>query len=323
MRKVFVNTIVKLAENDLRILLLTGDLGYTVLEPFSEKFPERFFNVGVAEQNMVGIATGLAEAGYIPFVYSIATFASLRPYEFIRNGPILHKFPVRIVGVGGGFDYGHAGTTHHGIEDVGVMRIQPGITVVVPADHEQARSALLKTWNLPGPVYYRLGKDEKKIIPGLDGRFEIGRVQMISEGNDLLFITMGSISREVITATESLASKGISCAVMVIASLNPAPVDDLVEVLAGFRLVFTVEAHYIVGGVGSLVSEVVAERGINCRVVRCGVKTMPDGISGSETYFYNKHSLSGEMLAKVVMQVWRESKKPIERLQQHAKSDAE
>lgn len=314
MRQAFVNTIVKLAENDLHILLLTGDLGYTVIEPFSERFPDRFLNVGVAEQNMVGIATGLAEAGFIPFVYSIATFACLRPYEFIRNGPIMHKFPVRIVGVGGGFDYGTAGATHHGLEDVGVMRIQPGITVVAPADYEQARSALLATWNLPGPVYYRLGKDEKNTVPGLDGRFEIGRAQMISEGDDLLFIAMGSITREVIAARETLASQGISCAVMVIASLNPAPVDDLVRILARFRLAITVEAHYIVGGVGSLVSEVVAERGINCRVVRCGVKTMPDGISGSETYFYRKYKLSSEMLAKTTMRVWSESKKTYKKL---------
>ena len=125
MRGAFVRTLMGLAERDPRILLLTGDLGYTVLEPFAERFPDRFFNVGVAEQNMVGLATGLAGAGFIPFVYSIVTFASLRAYEFIRNGPILHHLPVRIVGVGGGFEYGTAGATHHGLEDVGVMRIQP------------------------------------------------------------------------------------------------------------------------------------------------------------------------------------------------------
>src|SRR5438093_2400618 len=137
MRRAFVNTLVELAERDPRILLLTGDLGYLALEPFSERFPDRFFNVGVAEQNMVGLATGLAEAGYIPFCYSIVTFASLRPYEFIRNGPILHQLPVRVVGVGGGVEYGHNGATHYGLEDVGVMRVQPGISVIAPADAQQ------------------------------------------------------------------------------------------------------------------------------------------------------------------------------------------
>src|SRR3989304_1271973 len=160
MRGAFTRSLVELAEREPRILLLTGDLGYTVLEPFAERFPDRFFNVGVAEQNMVGLATGLAEAGFIPFLYSIATFASLRPYEFIRNGPILHQFPVRIAGVGGGYEYGPAGATHPALEDVGVMRLQPGLTLIAPADHEQARAALLATWEQPGPTSYRLGKDD-------------------------------------------------------------------------------------------------------------------------------------------------------------------
>src|SRR5215467_10225004 len=118
MRRAFVSTLVRLAEADRRILLLTGDLGFT-------------------EQNMLGIATGLADAGFVPFAYSIATFATLRPYEFIRNGPVLHQLPVRVAGVGGGFEYGHAGPTHHGLEDVGMMRLQPGLAVVAPADHAQ------------------------------------------------------------------------------------------------------------------------------------------------------------------------------------------
>src|SRR5215207_10205432 len=106
MRPQFAQGILELADRDDRVVLLTGDLGYTVLEPFAERFPDRFYNVGVAEQNMVGLATGLAEAGFVPFCYSIATFGTLRPYEFIRNGPLAHDLPVRIVGVGGGFDYG-------------------------------------------------------------------------------------------------------------------------------------------------------------------------------------------------------------------------
>ena len=133
MRYAFVTTLLELAERDERILLLTGDLGFTVLEPFAEKFPyrsdlrrNRFFNVGVAEQNMVGVGTGLAEAGYIPFLYSIATFAAIRPYEFIRNGPALHRLPVRIVGVGGGFEYGSAGPTHWALEDIALMACAAG-----------------------------------------------------------------------------------------------------------------------------------------------------------------------------------------------------
>lgn len=309
MRRVFVSALLKLAESNQRILLITGDLGYTFLEPFQEKFPDRFFNVGVAEQNMVGIATGLAEAGFIPFLYSIVPFASLRPYEFIRNGPILHKLPVRIIGVGGGFEYGNDGLTHYGLEDFGVMRIQPGITVLVPADHEQARNVLLSTWNLPGPIYYRLSKDDETIVPGLEGRFDLGHPQLIREGRDILLISVGSISYEVAAAAEILVSQGIDSAVMVVDSLNPAPADDLWKVLSRFKLAFTIEAHYVVGGLGSLVSEIVAERNINCRIVRCGVKIMPVCISGSQSYLNRKYALSREMLVETVLQTRRDSKR--------------
>ena len=145
MRTKFIHTLTELAKRDSRIMLLTGDLGFMALEPFATTFPTRFFNVGVAEQNMVGLASGLAEAGFIPFVYSIATFASMRAYEFRTNpGPILHGLQVRIVAIGGGFEYGSAGITHHALEDIGIMRTQPGLTVIAPADWQQAHTALEK-----------------------------------------------------------------------------------------------------------------------------------------------------------------------------------
>ncbi len=302
MRGAFAKTLAELAESDSRILLLTGDLGYMALEPFSEKFPDRFFNVGVAEQNMVGLATGLAEAGFIPFVYSIVTFATLRAYEFIRNGPILHQLPVRIAGVGGGFEYGSAGPTHHGLEDVGVMRIQPGINVIAPADYEQTRTALLATWDLPGPIYYRLGKDDRTIISGLHGRFKLGRADLIGTGKDLLIISMGSVTKEAITAAEALEDQGIACTIMVIASLTPAPTADLVEALSRFQVVLTVEAHYQIGGVGSLVSEVIAEYGLGCRLVRHGVSATPDGVSGSQNYLRHKYGVSSYALIETALE---------------------
>ena len=159
MRKAFVEALSQLAAADERVILLTGDLGYMVMEPFRDAFPDRFINVGVAEQNMIGMATGLAEAGFLPYVYSIATFVSLRPFEFIRNGPVLHRLPVRIVGMGMGFEYGHGGPSHYALEDIGVLRTLPG------TDHRHSRrfsrrpsTALTTTSQLPGPVYYSLGK---------------------------------------------------------------------------------------------------------------------------------------------------------------------
>lgn len=307
MRLAFARTLEELAERDPRVLLLTGDLGFMVLERFAERFPGRTLNVGVAEQNMVGLATGLAEAGFLPFLYSIVTFAALRPYEFIRNGPVLHRLPVRIVGVGGGIEYGPNGPSHYGLEDVAVMRAQPGLAVIAPADHEQARAALRATWGLPGPVYYRLGKDDQATVPGLGGRFELGRVQVVREGPDALILAMGGVAREAAAAAEALTARGVRSTVGVVASVSPAPVDDLVALLSRFRVALTVEAHYLVGGLGSLVSEVVAAHGVACRVARCGVQDVADGVSGSQRYLYERHGLSAAALAEAAL---RELRRP-------------
>ncbi len=302
MRNTFFQTLAELAAQDERLLLLTGDLGYLAIDPFTTAFPDRFFNVGVAEQNMIGVATGLAEAGFLPFTYSIVPFAALRPYEFIRNGPVVHRLPVRIVGVGGGFEYGHNGITHYGLEDVGALRLQPELLVVAPADAAQTRSALLATWDWPGPVYYRLGKDDRMRIPGLEGRFEVGRVQVVRQGSDLLLVAMGSVTSEVTTAAERLAAQGIACGVAVVACFNPDARDDLAALLERVPLVITVENHYISGGVGSLVAEVIAERGLRCRLVRRGVSTLSDGRSGSQSYMHQQHGISSAALVECAVQ---------------------
>lgn len=303
MRTAFISTLAELARQDDRIVLLTGDLGYTVVEPFAEEFPGRFYNVGVAEQNMVGLATGLAEAGFIPFCYSIATFAVLRPYEFIRNGPIAHRLPVRIIGVGGAFEYGSAGFTHYGLEDLGVMRIQPGISVIAPADAEQAATALAATFDLPGPIYYRIGKDERSRVVGLNGRFRHGRAELVRDGKDVALISAGAIANETVAAAGELAEAGLDPAVLVVSTLSPAPVEDLIELLSRVRVAVTVEGHYVTGGLGSLVAEVIAENGLDCRLVRCGVRTSPEGTTGSTAYMQELHGLTPGAIASAAQNV--------------------
>jgi len=297
-RGTFARILSELAEKDERVVLLTGDLGYTVLEPFRDKHPKRFFNVGVAEQNMVGVATGMAEAGMVPFCYSIGTFASLRPFEFIRNGPVLHNLPVRVIGLGAGFEYGTAGPTHYSLEDIGVMRTQPGLTVIAPADFEQAGNALNATWDLPGPVYYRLGKDDKAAMPGLKGRFDIGRTHAVRKGDDLLILTCGPISLDVAEAANELAKDGIEAAVIVVASLSPVPEHDLVEALGRHRVAISVETHSVTGGLGSLVAEVIADHGTGTRLVRLGVREGSKGRSGSAAHMHARHGLDRAGIVK-------------------------
>jgi len=300
-RGAILRTLSDLAAADPRVVLLTGDLGFMVVEPFAERFPDRFWNVGVAEQDMIGIATGMAEAGFLPFTYSIATFSALRPYEFIRNGPVHQRLPVRILGVGGGFEYGSAGPTHHGLEDVAVMRALPGLTVVAPADHAQAAAALSATWDLPGPIYFRLGKDDRSLVSGLDGRFELGRAQVVRESAPgIVIVALGPLARQAVAAADLLGTKGLECTVVVVASVSPVPEEDLLEAFRGARAIVTVEAHSVVGGLGSLVCEIVAEHGLGIRVVRCGVRTGPDGVGGDEAFLNARHGLDPDGIARVV-----------------------
>jgi len=290
-RGAFVRGLVEIAARDERVVLLTADLGFMALEPFSDTYPDRFLNVGVAEQDMVGIACGLAEAGYLPFCYSISTFASMRGYEFIRNAAALHRLSIRIVGVGGGFEYGSAGASHHGIEDIALMRTQPTITVIAPADYAQTLTALKATWDLPSPIYYRIGKDDRREVPGLGGRFELGRVDVLGSGSDLLLLSTGSVSTEAAAAVEKLAAKRANATLAIVSTLNPPPSEDLANLLRDFPVAITVEAHYIVGGLGSLVCEVVAEHRIPCQAVRLGVSGPPSGVTGSELYLFRRHGL--------------------------------
>jgi transketolase len=299
MRNAFVGAVQELAERDPRVVFLTGDLGFTVLEPLAERLHERFVNVGVAEQNMIGLATGLAEAGLVPFAYSIGTFASMRPYELIRNGPLLHSLPVRIVGVGAGLDYGHNGVTHYALEDLAIMRAQPEMTVIAPADPAQAVAAVRASRAIEGPVYFRIGKTDAP-IPELNGSFELGRLGLIGEGRDVAIIALGSIAGEAVRARELLDLQGIDATVAVVASVQPAPVEDLLALLGDRPFAITVEAHYRTGGLGSLVAEVIAEHGLRCRLRRSAVEAMPRGLTGTLAFLNDAHGLSARSLAAAV-----------------------
>lgn len=309
MRNEFISAVCELAAQDERVVLLTGDLGFTVLDEFVERFPDRFFNAGVAEQNMIGMATGLAEAGLRPFVYSIATFATMRAYEFIRNGAVLHDLPVRIVGVGAGIDYGHNGATHYALEDVALMRAQPGLTIVAPADAEQAQTAVRVTASVAGPIYYRVSKTNRP-VPGLGARFALGRADLLGDGDDVALVALGSMAGEAAGTQRRLARRGVTSTVAVISSVSPPPVDDLVELLSRVPLAVSVECHYATGGLGSLVAEIVADHGLECRLLRLAVTEVPRLATGSEAYLTRQLGLDAESISEVV---WSQLRAPVHR----------
>lgn len=300
MRKQFVSTLTEIADADDRVVLLTADLGFMVLEPFAQRHPTRFFNVGVAEANMLSLAAGMASEELIPFCYSIATFASMRGYEQFRNGAVLHHLPVRIVGIGGGFAYGSAGFTHHALEDIALMRVQPNVGIIAPADDAQVDRALRDHYSRPQPMYLRLAK-ETAVHPELQGRFRWSRLEVIGDG-DVVIIAIGSMTGVALAVQRRLQAEGTHVAVAVVASVAPAPTDDLVALLASARACITIEDHRPVGGVGSLVAETIAEHGLSTRLIRRGISDQPGETSGSEEFLRRRNGLDVDALMALVRQ---------------------
>jgi transketolase len=299
MRTALIEMLVKLAEADERMMLLTADLGWSIVEPFARAYPQRFVNVGVAEQNMLGIATGLAQVGYVPYVYSIATFSSMRCYEQLRNGPVLQRLPVRVLGIGGGYAYGHAGPTHHALEDLALARAQPELTVVAPADRPQLCTVLEALQCLPGPAYLRIAKSSPPSVPGLHGRFAWHTPEVVRRGQSMLLLTTGEIAHQAVAAAEILVQDGLAPAVAVLAHLSFRPEQKLTTLLSRFPVVFAVEEAYVTGGLGSLAAEAIAEGGLRTQLVRCGV-TGPSEYSGSEEYLRSQSGLTAGRLAEQV-----------------------
>jgi len=187
------------------------------------------------------------------------------------------------------------------------MRAQPGVTIIAPADHLQAGNALRAAAGLPGPVYFRLGKDDKTTVPDLDGRFQLGQAQLIVPGDDLLFVALGTAVRQAIEAADKLASHSVDAAVALVDNLSDAHPENLTKLISGYSRVITVEAHYRTGGIGSLVCETVADAGIDCQVLRCGVAKLDPGVSGSEAYLLDRHGISAPKLVETALRFVRQT----------------
>ena len=309
MRAAFIRTLVDVARNDERIFLIVGDLGFAVVEPFSQEFPDRFINAGVAEQNMTGIAAGLAMSGKVVFTYSIANFPTLRCLEQIRNDVCYHNADVKIVSVGAGLTYGPLGMTHHGTEDLAVMRTLPNMTVVAPGDIREAELATKEIIERPGPCYFRLTKADGPVTPQTAYDFKIGRAAMVRDGRDATLIATGGILYNTVQAAERLEEKGIRTRVLSMHTLKPL---DAGAVLAAARetgAIITVEEHSIIGGLGGAVAEVLAESCSSSFVFkRIGINDLFCPEVGSQDYLRKFHSLSVESIIETVQSLLRKRK---------------
>ena len=261
MRTSFIETLSEIAAHDPRVTLVVGDLGFGVVTDFASRYPNQFLNAGVAEQNMTGLAAGMALAGRIVFTYSIANFPTLRCIEQIRNDVCYHQANVKIVAVGGGYAYGSLGMTHHATEDLAILRSLPGLKVVAPGDPVETRLAVRALVADPSPCYLRLGRAGEPALHAGDIDFAIGRAITVREGSDATLISTGGMLENCLTVARRLAAEGVHA--QVISMHTVKPLDQAAVVQAGRKtgVVLTVEEHSEVGGLGSAVAEVLLQSG--------------------------------------------------------------
>jgi transketolase len=304
LRTAFIETLNALADKDPRVCLVVGDLGYSVIEEFAQKHPDQFVNAGVAEQNMIGLAVGMALSGKVVFTYSIGNFGTLRCLEQIRNDVCYHRANVKVVAVGGGLAYGNLGVTHHASEDVAIMRALPNMTVVAPGDPIEARLATRAVVALDGPAYLRLGKAGEPAVHPDEPGFTLGRAITMREGSDLTLIASGSMLATADRVAAQLADKGLSVRLLSMHTIKPLDREAVVRAATETRFVFTLEEHSIEGGLGGAVAEVMAELdGSRALLKRIGLRPQFNQEVGDQKYLKSLHGLDEEGVMKTIQPI--------------------
>ena len=294
MRDAFAAELYELACKDPDIVLLSGDIGYGVFDKFRADLPDQFINMGVAEQNMVGVAAGLALEGKRPVVYTIIPFATMRCFEQIRVDVCMHDLPVKIVGIGGGLSYGALGPTHHATEDIAIMRALPNMRVIVPADPKDTRFLFRVVMADAKPAYFRLGKNGES-----DLQFSGGYL-----ASEATIISCGPIAGIALAASEILKRRNIECPVIQIHSIKPFPAGYVHTLIQKTDLVITLEEHSIIGGLGSAVAEVMAESGLPVKLMRLGIPDELITAVGDREYLLKEMGLTAENIARTIYEEW-------------------
>ncbi len=270
--EIWGDVLVELAHADPRIVALSADLAHsTKLLRFKQTFPKRFFNVGIAEQNLIAVAAGLAAIGLVPVVCTYATFLSLRAAEFVRTDLAYNARNVKMIGTLAGVAFGQGGPTHHAVEDVALLRAVPGMTVLAPSDGFEMAAALRAALALDGPVYLRTGRGvELPIAERREPPFAIGKPRVLREGGDVVVLASGALVGEALRAAERLGRAGVGVRVVNVSTLKPLAPSAVLDVVGDVRRVVTAEDHSIIGGLGSAVAEILAESGKGYALRRLG-----------------------------------------------------
>jgi transketolase len=299
MRNAFADELTRLGNDDPRVVMLSGDIGNRLFDKFKDKHPARFFNCGVAEANMMGVAAGMAMNGLRPVAYTITPFVTTRCLEQIRTDVCYHEAPVTIVAVGAGLAYSGLGPTHHACEDISFLRSIPNMVVICPGDAFEVRGALRAAMQQDRPVYIRMGKKGEPVVhKGPIADFRIGKAITIEEGSDVCLLSTGNMLPEVIEAAHKLKDKGISAEVVSFHTVKPLDEDKLKQAFARFKLVATIEEHSLIGGFGAAVSEWLVDTETQAKkFLRFGT---PDAFfkkSGEQEYAREMLGLTGHQIA--------------------------
>ncbi len=301
MRNAFAETLTKLAQEDERVVLLSGDIGNKLFDPFKKIDASRFYNCGVAEANMMGVAAGMALNGLRPVIYTITPFTTTRCFEQIRVDVCYHKAPVIIVGTGSGLSYAELGPTHHSLEDLAILRTLPGMCVLAPCDAVELELMLRAALLQDRPVYIRIGKKGEPLIHQQKPSLRIGEAIVMREGRDLGLLCAGILMPEVLKAADLLDAQGISAEVVSFHSIKPLDTAYLQNASNRFSLLATIEEHGLIGGLGGAVAEWRAEEDAQIKLLSLGTPDQFMHEIGSQKYAQVKYGLEAEQIAARVL----------------------
>jgi len=305
MRKTCLNEIYKLARQDKRVIFLGSDIAAGTLEQFKDEMPDRYFMEGVSESNIIGMMSGLAMNGKIPYLNTIAVFLTRRCYEQILLDVAMHNLNIRIVGSGGGLVYAPLGPTHLAFEDISLMRIIPNMTIVAPCDADEMKRLMPQTLDHKGPIYIRLGKGGDPIVSSSDNEFRIGRAILMRQGRDVLIVTTGVTLRLVLDAAKELKSKGVESKVLHMHTVKPIDQEALLEAASETKVIITVEENSVLGGLGSAVSEIILEAGFSSakRFLKIGLPDTFPTRYGSQEKMMNFYGITNETIVSSALRL--------------------
>jgi len=302
MKQAFIETITGLMRKDKNLITVTADMGFSVYEDLQVEFPDRFINTGVTEQASIGFATGLALSGHTVFFYAQAAFATMRCFEQVRLDLGYNFANVKIVGVNAGFGLNQLGVSHFAQEDVGLMRLIPKMTIFSPATSREMKWAVNRAYSVPGPAYIRYSKlDATERTAGIGGPLRIGEPRSIISGSDAVLFASGGILDYAYQVVLKLQKKGVNLHLYSFPTIKPISTKSVREILSKTKQAFVLEEHNVIGGLGSAISEIVAENDLPVAVTRLGVHDVFTGVTGSIPFLLDRNHLSPQRIFSAIL----------------------